>query len=112
MKTSALETVEIFTLTIFEIAGLLGVSSLNERVTLMETRPEAHEFTAADYGLTKAAYRIDEIPAITGVCRNKVYNLAHAGEFPLVKFGRSSRILTPDIVRFLNRHRAVAIEGA
>ncbi len=65
--------------------------------------------TANEFNLTKLTYTISETSQITSLGRNSLYNLANAGELPIIKVGKRSLFAAVDIAAFLDKRRSAAL---
>lgn len=63
--------------------------------------------SAADYGLNKTLYSVNETLVLTDLGRTYLYRLINNGELPITKIGKRSLIAAPDLVRFLNSRRVM-----
>jgi excisionase family DNA binding protein len=60
------------------------------------------------FGLTKAAYSVNEALEILSVGRTSFYRLATSGALPLAKLGKKTLVLSSDIAAFLTQLRDAA----
>jgi len=51
--------------------------------------------------MTKIAYNVPEVMAMTGLCRDKVYSAIRNGELTARKHGKRTLILESDLRKFL-----------
>ena len=67
------------------------------------------DYTAKDYGLEQPAYKIGELirQGVTGG-RTTTYDQIKKGRLKVVKRGKSTLVLTPDLVAHLNALRGGA----
>lgn len=62
-----------------------------------------------DHIVQPAVYRCAQAAAYIGVSRSQFYNLAKAGEMPILKLGeRASGVLRSDLDAWLNKQRNAA----
>jgi excisionase family DNA binding protein len=61
-----------------------------------------------DFGLTKAAYSVNETLALLSIGRTSLYQAVADGNLKPTKFGRKTLFLAPDLAEFLNRLAANA----
>ncbi len=59
-----------------------------------------------NFGLTKAAYSVNETLALLSIGRTSLYQAVADGNLRLTKYGKKSLFLAPDLAEFLNRLRA------
>lgn len=57
--------------------------------------------TPLDFGLSKAAYTISETLTIVPAGRTALYSDIKQGKLKIVKRGRSTWVLTPDLIAYL-----------
>ncbi len=63
---------------------------------------QQRHYTAAELGLTKAGYSIEETADIINSSRSGVYKVINDGKLKAVKNGNKTTILTPFIVEYMN----------
>jgi len=59
-----------------------------------------------DFGLTRAAYSVNETLALLSIGRTSLYQEVGAGNLKPTKYGSKTLFLAPDLADFLNRLRA------
>ena len=82
----------------------------NDSNSIMGNDRENNPLTAKDYGLVQALYPIGELieKRITGG-RTTTYSEVKRGRLKVVKRGKSTLVLTPDLVAYLNALRGGAV---
>jgi excisionase family DNA binding protein len=71
-------------------------------------KPGSGDLNPADFGLTKAAYTINEALAVLPIGKTTLYAMIAAGEIAVIRFGKRVSISAPDIADLLNRHRVAS----
>jgi excisionase family DNA binding protein len=61
--------------------------------------------TPQDFGLTKAAYSVNETLSVLSIGRTSLYRLVQNGELKATKLGSKTLFCAPDIAALLNRLR-------
>jgi excisionase family DNA binding protein len=61
-----------------------------------------------DYGLTKAAYSVNETLNLLSIGRTTFYQLVDRGELTLAKIGKKSLVYAVDIAAFLSKLKTAA----
>jgi excisionase family DNA binding protein len=67
--------------------------------------------TVQDVEALPAVLTMRQVQNILGICRPKVYDLAHTKGFPVVKLGRSFRVPRDSFVRWLKEQAESQEEG-
>jgi excisionase family DNA binding protein len=65
---------------------------------------------AQQFGLTKAAYSVNETLALLSIGRTSLYRLVQEGALPVTKLGKKTLFTAPDLARLLNRLRSGSIK--
>ena len=66
---------------------------------------------AQQFGLTKAAYSVNETLALLSIGRTSLYRLVQQGDLPVAKLGKKTLFTAPDLARLLVRLRGDASIG-
>ncbi len=53
---------------------------------------------------TETLLRMSEVARILNISRTTAYELAQRGELPVVRFGKSVRMLKSELVKFIQEH--------
>jgi excisionase family DNA binding protein len=61
--------------------------------------------TPQDFGLTKAAYSVNETLSVLSISKSTLYRLIERGDLKSVKLGKKTLFLAPDLAALLNRLR-------
>ena len=61
--------------------------------------------TPAEFGLTKAAYSVNETLTLLSIGRTSLYRLIEIGELKPTKFGKRTLFCNVDLANLLNRWR-------
>jgi Helix-turn-helix domain len=65
-----------------------------------------------EYGLTKAAYSVNETLTLLSLGRTSLYRLVKDGELVPTKFGKRTLFAAPDLVSLLNKRRQQSCSGS
>jgi hypothetical protein len=64
----------------------------------------------ATFGLTKAAYSVNECLKLLNISRASFYRMVNTGKLRICRFGTRTLALTPDLLRFLVHLREHGVE--
>jgi excisionase family DNA binding protein len=64
---------------------------------------------AQAFGLTKAAYSVNETLALLSIGRTSLYRLVQKGDLPASKLGKKTLFTAPDLAELLTKLRSGSI---
>jgi excisionase family DNA binding protein len=65
---------------------------------------------AQEFGLTKAAYSVNEALTLLSIGRTSLYRLVQVGELRAAKLGKKTLFTAPDLAKLLTKLRSGSIE--
>lgn len=71
-------------------------------------QPISENLSAAEFGLTKSGYTVEETLKLVPFGRTTLWGFISSSELPVMRFGRRVSIAAADIADLLNRHRTQA----
>ena len=62
------------------------------------------------FGLTKAAYSVNETLSLLSIGRTSLYRLVQRGDLPAAKLGKKTLFTAPDLAKLLTKMRSGGLQ--